>query len=125
MNIHHIGLWAVDLDRLKEFYLRYFGGKSSDKYVNRVTGFESYFISFNTGSQLELMRRGEMPTRENPSIGLAHIAFSMESKDAVIELTERLRADGFTIAGEPRTTGDGYFESVVLDPEGNMVEIVY
>ena len=27
------------------------------------------------------------------------------------------------IEGEPRTTGDGYYESVVLDPEGNRIEI--
>jgi lactoylglutathione lyase len=38
-------------------------------------------------------------------------------------LTERLRADGYRVVGEPRTTGDGYYESVVLDLDGNRIEI--
>ncbi|WP_396632837.1 VOC family protein [Maribacter sp. R86514] len=50
-------------------------------------------------------------------------ALLVVSKEQVHVLTEKLRADGFTIAGEPRTTGDGYYESVVLDPEGNQIEI--
>lgn len=36
---------------------------------------------------------------------------------------ERLRTDGYHVIGEPRTTGDGYYESVVLDADGNRVEI--
>jgi lactoylglutathione lyase len=31
--------------------------------------------------------------------------------------------DGYKCVSDPRRTGDGYFESVVLDPEGNRVEI--
>lgn len=56
-------------------------------------------------------------------LGLAHFSFSVGSKEAVLELTEQLRKDGFVIESEPRTTGDGYFESAILDPEGNIVEI--
>jgi lactoylglutathione lyase len=56
-------------------------------------------------------------------MGLAHFAISVGGKDKVDALTERLRKDNFTIFSEPRTTGDGYYESVVLDPEGNYVEI--
>jgi len=55
--------------------------------------------------------------------GMAHLAISVGGKQAVDELTGRLRAAHYTVAGEPRTTGDGYYESVVLDPEGNQVEI--
>lgn len=51
------------------------------------------------------------------------MAISVGSKEDVDELTEQLREDGYTIFGEPRITGDGYYESVVLDPEGNHVEI--
>ena len=55
--------------------------------------------------------------------GLAHFSINVGSKTAVDNLTERLRTDGYIIKGEPRTTGDGYYESVILDPEGNYVEI--
>lgn len=55
--------------------------------------------------------------------GYAHLAFSVGSEQAVDHLTETLRQDGYEVAGEPRRTGDGYYESVVLDPDGNPVEI--
>lgn len=55
--------------------------------------------------------------------GLAHISISVGSKEKVDDLTEIVRHDGFSVVGEPRTTGDGYYESVVADPEGNYVEI--
>jgi len=56
-------------------------------------------------------------------IGIIHIAISVGSKKRVIELTHRLEADGYEVIGKPRTTGDGYFESVVFDPERNRIEI--
>ena len=55
--------------------------------------------------------------------GLAHFTIALGSKEKVNEMTETFRQDGFQIVGEPRTTGDGNYESVILDPEGNRVEI--
>jgi lactoylglutathione lyase len=66
------------------------------------------------------------PLRKNAPYeytGLAHFAIAVGSKEKVNSLTEQLRNDGFEIAGEPRTTGDGYYESVIHDPEGNSIEI--
>ena len=124
MHISHIAIWTQQLEKLKDFYITYFGGKSNDKYVNPIKGFESYFISFDRDtSALEIMYRKDVTTQNIDCIGLTHFAFSLGSKEGVIELTERLRKGGYAIAGEPRTTGDGYFESVVLDPDGNRVEI--
>lgn len=57
-------------------------------------------------------------------LGWNHLAFRLGSQPAVDELTARLGADGYTIVSGPRTTGDGYYESCVLDPEGNRVELV-
>jgi lactoylglutathione lyase len=56
-------------------------------------------------------------------MGLAHLAISVGSIQGVEELTGRLRKDGFEVVDGPRHTGDGYFESVVLDPDGNRIEI--
>ncbi len=56
-------------------------------------------------------------------LGLAHFAISLGTKEMVDALTERLLADGHRIIREPRTTGDGYYESVISDPEGNIIEL--
>ena len=126
MNIHHIALWTTRLEETREFYMNYFNGKSNEKYINPTKGFESYLIRFDEGSaQLEIMRRRDITSASetNSHIGLAHFSFSVGDKNTVIQLTERLRHDGFTIASEPRTTGDGFFESAIYDPDGNLVEI--
>lgn len=127
MRIDHIALWTEHLEELRAFYVRYFGGVSGEKYVNPTKGFESYFVSFGDGSRLELMRRrdigGGWPAADRP--GLCHLAFGAASREDVLALTGRLRSDGYRIAGEPRTSGDGYFESVAADPDGNLVEIVF
>ena len=39
-------------------------------------------------------------------------------------MIEQFRSDGYKIVGEPRITGDGYYEGAVLDPEGNIVEMI-
>lgn len=126
MNIAHIAIWTKDLEAMKDFYCKYFMGKSNKKYVNPIKGFESYFISFESGTQLELMRKQtiDKPLESEERLGITHFAFKLSSKDAVLSLTETLRSDGFSIVGEPRTTGDGYFESVVLDIEGNRIELL-
>lgn len=127
MYIHHIALWTERLEALRSFYVGYFGGTCGEKYVNPAKGFESYFVRFGDGCRLELMRRSDIgggsASSERP--GLCHMAFGCHSREEVLALTERLRRDGHPIVGEPRTSGDGYFESVVADPDGNRVEIVY
>lgn len=127
MKIHHIAIWTFHLEKLREFYTRYFNGTSNEKYINSQKGFESYFISFESGATLELMSRIDVqnvPIEEN-RLGLTHLAFSFESQEAILSLTEQLRTKGYHIVGEPRISGDGYFESVVLDPDGNRIECVY
>ena len=126
MHIHHIALWTTRLEELKDFYITYFKGTGNEKYINPLKGFESYLVSFDEKSALiEIMRKTDVtsPADNIPHIGLAHFSFSTGSKDAVLALTERLRRDGFTVANEPLTTGDGFFESAILDPDGNLVEI--
>lgn len=126
MQLAHIALWTEQLDELRDFYIRYFGGESNARYVNPAKGFESFFLRFGDGCTLELMRRHDIRDRaEGQHLGLCHLAFAATSREEVLSLTERLRADGYRITGEPRTSGDGYFESVVADPDGNLIEIVY
>ncbi len=127
MQIEHLALWVQDLAAMKDFYLTYFDVVSGPKYTNDSKCFASYFINFGEGkTRLELMTNPDIQPYEGKrgyGMGLAHFAISVGGKDKVDALTERLRKDNFTIFSEPRTTGDGYYESVVLDPEGNYVEI--
>ena len=126
MEITHIGIWVNDLDPMKAFYTHYFKGVSDEKYTNSIKKFESYFITFENGAKLELMHKESISKDRNKEeqMGMAHIAFSLSSKDEVLLLTEQFRSDGIRIVGGPRTTGDGYFESVVLDVEGNRIELL-
>lgn len=125
MNIEHIAIWAKDLQVMKEYYCKYFEADSSAKYSNPAKGFNSYFLSFDNGARLEVMSldSGYVEKDSEPAIGYAHIAFSVGSKQRVLELTQQLQSDGFEVLDGPRTTGDGYFEAVVRDPENNRVEI--
>lgn len=118
-------MWTQQLETMRAFYENYFHGRSSAKYSNPRTGFQSYFLSFENGPRLELMQRPDVTDSAThvAQIGLTHLAMSVGNKTAVDQLTERLRSDGFLVVGEPRTTGDGYYESVILDPDGNRIEI--
>ncbi|WP_431611908.1 VOC family protein [Chryseobacterium sp. 'Rf worker isolate 10'] len=128
MKIEHIAIWVKDLERSRAFYQKYFGAVSNEKYHNPVKNFQSYFLSFENGCRLEIMTRPDIKESENSyesqQYGIIHLAFSVENKQKVDELTEVLRKDGYAVAGEPRITGDGYYESVILDPENNIIEIV-
>ncbi len=124
-RIEHVALWTDDLERSRRFYVQHLGGRSSELYSNDDTGFESYFVEFDAGPRLEVMRTPGIGPRDadRQSHGFVHIAFSLGSEAAVDAKTDELRAAGYGIAGEPRRTGDGYYESVVLDPDGNLVEL--
>ncbi len=127
MTIDHIAIWVNDLENMKQFYVKYFGATANQKYHNPKKNFNSYFLTFESGARLELMQKPEIPQNLNNTIdqyiGLNHFAVSVGSKNNVDELTEKLRNDGYEVIGEPRTTGDGYYESVVFDPEKNRIEI--
>lgn len=127
MHIEHIAIWVKDLEKMRIFYEKYFNGKSNEKYRNEKKGFESYFISFDSGARLELMQMPNIPDSKNDIyeqfMGLIHFAISVGTKEIVDNLTEILKNDGFEIIGQPRWTGDGYYESVILDPEHNRIEI--
>lgn len=129
MKIDHISIWTHNLEGLRNFYMHYFDAASSEIYYNHSKEFTSYFLHFDSDCRLEIMSMPNVPKSKNiPSkefTGLAHLAIRVNSRQAVDQLTETIRQDGFKIYKEPRTTGDGYYESVILDPDGNRVEIIF
>jgi lactoylglutathione lyase len=127
MRIEHVAVWTEDIEGLASFYQMYFGAAVGEKYVNGAKGFESRFLTFDSGARLEIMRTTAFTPLKHESavqkMGFTHLAFALGSEQGVDELTGRLRRDGHSILDGPRRTGDGYYESVVLDPDGNRIEI--
>lgn len=127
MKIEHIAIWTHDLEKVRKFYIKYFNAKSSDKYINIKKNFTSYFLSFEDGdTRIELMHSPyimEFLGNHASSLGLTHLSISVGNREKVDKLTELLRKDGYSIVSEPRTAGDGYYESVIEDCEWNRIEI--
>jgi lactoylglutathione lyase len=123
-RIEHVGLWVADIDTVAAFYVKYFGAQVGELYRNPRKGFESRFLTFGAGARLEVMKRHDVSLRSaNEQLGLAHVAISVGDEATVDALAARLRADGHVPDSGPRRTGDGYYECVVRDAEGNRVEI--
>ena len=125
MMIEHIAMYVNDLERARDFFVKYLGGRFDDGYHNKTTDFRSFFISFDKGPRLELMNKPGLEDLDKPlaRTGYVHIAFSVGSKEKVDELTALLSKDGFEVVSGPRTTGDGYYESCIVAIEGNQIEI--
>jgi len=185
MKIEHVAIWVRDIDKVCEFYRKYFGGVVHPIYHNPTKQFTSRFITFDDGARLEIMHRPDIDSlfhvkplqgecsahtcmgitepqevghevskqlqteeaagnsftdisevqqvgsegantiakQDTQHLGFTHLSFSVGSKEEVDHLTQQMSSDGVTIVGQPRTTGDGYYESVVLDPERNRIEI--
>jgi lactoylglutathione lyase len=126
-RIEHVALWTADIERCTGFYTTYFGAAAGAVYRNMAKGFTSCFVTFADGARLEVMASTRLsPTPLEPGeqrMGLTHLAIAVGSDQHVDVLTRRLADDGYLILDGPRRTGDGYYESVVLDPDGNRVEI--
>lgn len=127
MKIEHIALWTNDLDGLQDFYTTHFGATAGSRYRNASKGFESCFLSFDSGARIELMRSTILelvdPAPGAQQLGWTHLTISLGSESAVDSLTKQLQIAGHPVIDGPRRTGDGYYESVILDPDGNRIEI--
>lgn len=125
MRIEHVAMYVNDLEKTKTFFQKYFNAKSNEGYHNKTTDFRSYFLSFDSGARLEIMNKPNMADTEKQlaRTGYVHLAFSLGSKEAVDELTVKLKKDGYEVISGPRTTGDGYYESCIVGIEGNQIEI--
>ncbi len=127
MKIDHIGIWVKDLDRMAGFYQKYFQATAGEKYHNPLKNFTSCFLRLPSGPGIELMHNPSiLPPVEVPDVlhtGYIHMSISVGSEQDVDWITESLQNDGYPVLDGPRRTGDGYYESVISDPEGNRVEL--
>ena len=128
MTLEHVAIWTDNLERLKAYYVKYFQAVSNNKYTNPIKGFESYFLSFESGARLEIMSMPGIPANSNDTIkaqhkGIIHVAFGVDKMEAVDAKAKELQQDGFAILSGPRKTGDGYYEFETLDPDNNRLEV--
>jgi lactoylglutathione lyase len=129
MRIDHVAIWTENLEKLRDFYVELLDGSANEKYINPSTGFESYFISFGSGSRLELMRKPGIPENLNDRtgtqhLGLIHISFGLETMEIVNEKALQIEEAGYKIIRGPRRTGDGDWEFETAVPDGNRIEVM-
>ena len=126
MKVDHIALYVNDLEKMKAFYEKYFHARANQMYHNPKTGLKTYFLTFDNGCRIEIMTKENLNeiSKELNNIGYIHLAIQVESREKVDELTKQLENDGYKIISMPRTSGDGYYESCIRDPENNQIEII-
>lgn len=126
--IEHAALWTHRLEEMKDYYARYFDGAANDMYTAKRPGgavYRSCFLSFGNGARLEIMQQDDVPEgAAQPCTGMSHIAFGVPGEAGVDALLARITADGYACLSPARRTGDGYYEAVAADPDGNRVELV-
>ena len=125
MKLEHVAMYVNDLENCRDFFVKYFGAKSNSLYHNPTKKFKSYFLTFDGETRLEIMNKADMvdDKKSLTRTGFIHIAFSVGSKEKVNKLTAQLKNDGYEVVSNPRITGDGYYESCIVDFEGNQIEI--
>jgi 2-haloacid dehalogenase len=117
VQIDHAAAWVTDLERARTFYERWFKATPGPKYSSSTRDFKSYFLSLGSGARLELMASPAESPRP------AHLAISVGSREAVDHLIKEMQAEGVRVVSPPRLTGDGCYEAVIADSEGNLLEI--
>jgi lactoylglutathione lyase len=128
MIIDHVAIWTTQLEKLKDYYVKFFNGRANEKYLNKDSHFESYFVSFDSGTRLELMQKPGIPPNLNDTVGkqylgIIHLSFGLGNMSLVDAKLDELRKEGYNILKGPRKTGDGYYEFETLDPDNNRIEV--
>ena len=122
MRLDHLAIWTRDVERLAAFWREAFGCAVGPLYESRnQPGFQSRFVTLADGCRLELMSSPLHAAPDRPDrVGLAHLALSLGGVAEVDAAARRLSAH---LVAAPRWTGDGYYEAVIRDPDGNLVEL--
>ena len=126
MKVAHVALWTRDLEQQAQFWVTFFDAKINEKYCSKSNpGFESYFVKIGEDIAIELMTKPGLTKHapDNNTSGWVHLAISVGGSENVDAMAMRAKEQGILVSG-PRTTGDGYYEAVIHDPDGNLIEIV-
>jgi len=124
MKLHHIAFWTRNIDSLVEFYIKHFEGEVLFRHESG--DFQSVFIKICSSITIEIMTR----TNINDGIfeervGYSHFSIEVDSKDQVNKLTDYFIENNIPLGKIKEKYDDGFYESSVLDPDGNIIEIAY
>lgn len=126
MSIAHVALWTRDLEAVAAFWSRFLGAGVGEIYESRRRpGFRSRFLTLGDGPAIEIMEGPWVAAADPEGVeraGFAHVAVSLGSEAAVDAMAARASAEGILVA-PARWTGDGFYEAVLRDPDGNLIEI--
>lgn len=126
MSIAHVALWTKDLERVAAFWVDFLGAEAGDIYESRRRpGFRSRFLTVGSGPPIEVMEGPWLAAHDGPDVeraGYAHVALSLGSGNAVDDMAARAAREGLLVS-KARWTGDGFYEAVIRDPDGNLIEI--
>lgn len=126
MKISHVALWTRDPEAQRAFWQVMFGAESNQRYLSKNRpGFASYFMRLREGATIELITLPELDAGQTGReiTGWAHIAIAVGNEQQVDEMAARAADSGILIA-PPRRTGDGFYEAIIRDPDGNLIELV-
>jgi len=123
-RIAHVALWTTDLETTCRFWERVFGADVGPLYASRNRpGFKSRFLKFAEGPTFEVMTGPWVGTSDDTErAGYAHVAISVGTEDEVNRLASLMKLDEALVSG-PRWTGDGFYEAIIRDPGGALIEI--
>ncbi len=124
-RINHVAAYVKDLEKAKDFFVKYLNASPNTMYHNPTTGLKTYFLSFADGMKLEIMTRPEVEifSHERDRVGYAHLAFSLGCREEVNRLTSMLSIDGYKVISGPRFTGDGFYESCIEGIDSLILEL--
>jgi lactoylglutathione lyase len=128
MKINHVAIWTENLESLKDFYCLWLNAQAGPIYLNSNKGFSSYFLRFDSGARLELMHsihlEKDLRPKESIYAGYAHLSLEVGKVAEVNIFAQKLKQAGLPILDGPRWTGDGYYEFVTEDLDGNRIELM-
>lgn len=126
MNLHHVAFWTNDIDRLEAFYIQYFGGRTISRFQDGL--FSAIFLQLPFGLLLEIMNDGQvnqLPIGNGHVKGYSHLSIQVESQAKVDEMTTLFENEGLVFEKKREAYDDGFYESAIKDPDGNIIEIAY
>lgn len=124
MKMHHIAFWTKNVELLVEFYKTHFDGEVL--FCHESGDFRCVFIKICSSITIEIMTRSSLQgSMKEERIGYSHFSIEVDSKDEVNRLTDYFIENKLPMAKVKEQYDDGFYESAVLDPDGNIIEIAY
>lgn len=138
-KLGHVGLTVLNVDRTVEFYTKYLGMKLTEKFVypadrlgHGVAVAEGAFVRCDvTHHELSIFRmRDDILGKDAPDaprygFGLHHIAFELDSSDALLALLKKMEDGGVEIVNSRKGGPGNQPRFYARDPDGNLLEFYW